>query len=167
MERSQLTRRFRFDEAWDSPANRKLHDMRPPSYFCPSRPRGCREGVYELCRSRRPEDPLPRWRKTRRLADIRDDPRNTLMLVESVNTSIHWMEPRDLKWDQMSFSVNDRSRPSISSEHRVASHPGPHVVTADDGVAFLEASMPSAFIKALLVIDDGETATLRQGPRRD
>ena len=92
---------------------------------------------------------------------------NTLMLVESVNTSIHWMEPRDLNWDQMSFSVNERSRPSISSEHRVGSHPGPHVVAADDGVAFLDASMPSAFIKALLVIDDGETATLRQAPRRD
>ena len=89
------------------------------------------------------------------------------MLVESVNTSIHWMEPRDLYWDQMSFSVNERSRPGISSEHRVGSYPGPQVVAADDGVAFLDASMPAAFVKALLVIDDGETATLRQGPRRD
>src|SRR5262249_20905938 len=104
---------------------------------------------------------------TRKLVDIRDDPKSTLMLVESVNTSIHWMEPRDLDWDQMSFLVNDRSRPSISSTHRVGSYPGPHVVAADDGIGFVEDSTPPSFIKALLVIDDGETAKLRQGPRLD
>jgi hypothetical protein len=114
-----------------------------------------------------PRTLFPGGGRTRRLADIRDDPKSTLMLVESVNSSVHWMEPRDLDWDQMTFLVSDRSRPSISSEHRVRSYPGAHVVAADDGIATLEPPMPPTLIKALLVIDDGETATLHQGPRLD
>jgi Protein of unknown function (DUF1559) len=163
----QLTERFRFDEPWDSPANRKLHDTRPPIFFCPSDPEGAEKGFTAYVAVVGPRTLFPGGGRARGLANIRDDPKSTLMLVESVDASIHWMEPRDLDWGRMSFSVNDRSRPSISSEHRLASYPGPHVVMADDGVAFLEASMPPAFIKALLVIDDGETATLRQGPRLD
>ena len=82
-------------------------------------PGRCSEGLHELRRRCRPRTLFPSHGRTRRLADVRDDPTSTLMIVESVNTSIHWMEPRDLEWDRMSFSVNDRSRPSISSEHRV------------------------------------------------
>src|SRR5439155_3658019 len=42
----QLTEKFRFDESWDSPANRKLHDMRPLLNFsCPSHPVGAEKGL--------------------------------------------------------------------------------------------------------------------------
>jgi hypothetical protein len=163
----QLTERFRFDEPWDSPANRELHGMRPPIFFCPSHSEGDQKGFTAFAAVVGPRTLFPGDGRTSRLADIRDDPRSTLMLVESVNTSVHWMEPRDLEWESMSFLVNDRSRTSISSAHRVGSYPGPHVVAADDGVAFLKDSMPPDFIKALLAIDDGETATLRRGPRLD
>ena len=86
------------------------------------------------------------------------------MLVESVNTSIHWMQPRDLYWDQMSFTVNDRSRPSISSVHRFGSHSAAHVLAADLYVSTLDASMTPAVIRDRLVIDDGETTISRQAP---
>jgi hypothetical protein len=163
----QLTERFRFDESWDSPANRGLHDMRPPSFFCPSYPEGAQKGYTSFVAVVGPRTLFPSDGRTRRLADVRDDPKSTLMIVESVNTSIHWMEPRDLDWDRMSFLVNDRSRPSVSSEHRVGEHRGPHAIAADGGLAYLDDLMTPAFMRALLVIDDGETAVLRQGPRKD
>ena len=163
----QLTERFRFDESWDSPANRGLHDMRPPNFFCPSYPEGAEKGYTSFVAVVGPRTLFPSDGRTRRLADVRDDPKSTLMIVESVNTFIHWMEPRDLDWDRMSFSVNDRSRPSISSQHRVGEHREPHALAADGGLAYLDDSMTPAFMRALLVIDDGETAVLRQGPRKD
>jgi hypothetical protein len=161
----QLTDKFRFDEPWDSPANRKLHGMRPPNFLCPSYPEGEGKAFTSFLAVVGPRTLFPTGGKPRNLADVRDDPKSTLMLVESVNTSIHWMEPRDLDWDQMSFQVNDRSRPSISSVHRVGSHRGPHAVTADDGLVFLDDSMPPDLIRAFLTIDGGESAVLNRGPR--
>jgi hypothetical protein len=161
----QLTEKFRFDEPWDSPANRKLHDMRPPNFFCPSCPEHAARGFTCFVAVVGPRTLFPEGGKTRALTDVRDQPKSTLMLVECVNTAIHWMEPRDLDWDRMSFLVNDRSRPSISSEHRAGSHRGPHVIAADDGLAYLDDSMPPALIRALLTIDGGEAAVLHQGPR--
>ena len=143
---------------------RWLH-MRPPNFFCPSHPERAERGFTAFVAVVGPRTLSPENGKTRRLADVRDDPKSTLMLVESVNLSIHWMEPRDLDWDRMSFLVNDRSRPSISSEHRVGSHRGPHIVAADDGLAYLDDSIPPALIRELLTIDGGEAAVLRQGPR--
>ena len=163
----QLTKSFRFDEPWDSPANSKLHGMRPPNLFCPSHPVSAEMGFTSVVVVVGPRTLFPPDGQSRRLADIRDDPTSTLMLVESVNPSIYWMEPRDLDWDQMSFMINDRSCPSISSEHRIGGYPGPHVVTAHDSVTFLSDSMPPDFLKALLMIDDGVKAILRQGPRLD
>jgi len=89
----QLTEKFRFDESWDGPANRKLHGMRPPNFFCPSHTESAEKGFTSFLAVVGPRTLFPGGGKTRRLADVRDDSKSTLMLVESVNTSIHWMEP--------------------------------------------------------------------------
>jgi hypothetical protein len=151
----QLTERFRFDESWDSPANRKLHDMRPPIFFCPSHAEGIAKGFTNIVAVVGPRTLFPPHGMTRRRADVRNDPTSTLMLVETVNSSIYWMEPRELDWDQMSFLVNDRSRPSISSDHYVGSYTGAHVLTADDYVSSLPDTTSPASLISLLVIDDG------------
>ncbi len=88
------------------------------------------------------------------------------MLVESENAAVHWMEPRDLDWDTMSFRINDRSRPSISSKHRAGSYPGPHVVTAAGGVGYLPEGLSPDTLRLLLTIDDGQVVQFTEGPRR-
>jgi hypothetical protein len=109
----------------------------------------------------------------RRRADIRDDPANTLMVVEATTSAINWMEPRDLEWDRMSFRLNDGSHPSISSDHCFGSYDGPHVITAGPNAqnnqvaTYLSDSMSPAMIKALLIVDDGEKAVLPRGPKLD
>jgi hypothetical protein len=121
-----------------------------------------------------PRTLFPGGGKARRRADIRDDPASTLVVVESMNSAINWMEPRDLEWDRMSFRLNDHSRPSISSKHRYGSYPGPHVIAAgargspdNQVVASLGGSIAPEDVKALLVIDDGKEVTLRRGPWLD
>ena len=109
------------------------------NFFCPGFPEGAQKGYTSFVAVVGRRTLFPSHGRTRRLADVRDDPTSTLMIVESVNTSIHWMEPRDLEWDRMSFSVNDRSRPSISSEHRVfgVAQGTSLVLAADGGLAYL------------------------------
>ena len=163
----QLTERFRFDEPWDSPANRRLHDMRPPNFFCPSHAQCAEKGFTSFVVVVGPGTLFPPGGRTRRLADVLDDPGSTLMVVESVNSSIHWMEPRDLNWDTMSFSVNDRSLPGISSVHGVGAHRGRHAVAADGSMDYLPESMAPDTTKALLMIDDGKKVVFHKGPWLD
>lgn len=161
-----LSKAFRFDEAWDGPNNRRLRDMRPPSLFCPSHPESAENGFTSYVAVVGPRTLFPSTGKSRKLTEIRDDPQSTLMLVESESAGVHWMEPRDLDWDTMSFRVNDRSRPSISSEHRVGSYPGPHVVTANDGVGYLPDGVSPDTVRSLLTIDDGRAVHFNAGPQK-
>ncbi len=49
--------------------------------------------------------------------DIFDGTSNTLSVVETIGADYLWIEPRDLSTETMSFTINDPSRPSISSHH--------------------------------------------------
>ncbi len=95
---------------------------------------------------------------SRRLADVTDGPANTLMVVEVVNAGIHWMEPKELDWETMSVSLNDRTRPSVSSNHAFtgSGSAGPHVVTLDDMVSDLPKELSAETLKALLTVGGGE-----------
>ncbi len=128
---------FRFDEPWDSPNNRKLHKLTLYGVFrCPSDPArgGSTETNYVAVVG--PGTVFPSDGTSRRLADVTDGPENTLIVVEVVDAGIHWMEPKELDWRTMSFQLNDRTHPSVSSNHpfRGSSYPGPHVLTVDDMV---------------------------------
>ncbi|WP_168189352.1 DUF1559 domain-containing protein [Paludisphaera borealis] len=162
-----LYAKIRFDEPWDSPNNRELHAMRPSTFFCPSGPEAAEHGFTSILAVVGPRTLFPGSGVPGRLTDIRDDPESTLMLVESDNAAIHWMEPRDLVWGDMSFRVNDRSRPNISSKHALGEHRGAHVATAADGMASLPDDRPPGDIKAMLLIDDGTKVDLPLGIRRD
>jgi hypothetical protein len=68
------------------------------------------------------------------------------------------MEPKELDWATMSFRLNDRTRPSVSSNHpyRLSTYPGPHVLTADDMVSGLPRDLSPETLRALLAIAGGE-----------
>jgi hypothetical protein len=161
-----LNKSFRFDEAWDSPSNRKLHGLRPPNFFCPDDPEGAEKGFTNNVAVVGPKTVFPSSGKARKPAEIRDDPTRTLMLVECKKSGIHSMEPRDLEWDKMSFDLNDPARPSISSEHHVGSYPGPHVVTVTRATGYLPAGMAPDTLRALLTMHDGETVQFTAGPKK-
>ena len=87
------------------------------------------------------------------MTDLRDGPENTILLAEIAHSDIHWMEPRDLATQTMSFQVNDPGRPSISSYHPG----GPAVIFADRITAYrLQSTIRPETLKALITIQGGE-----------
>jgi hypothetical protein len=162
---------FHFDEPWNSPNNSKLHQLITPytALQCPSDPAraGSTETHYVAVVGT--GTMFPSDGTSRRLADVTDGPGDTLVVVEVVDAGIHWMEPRELDWATMSFRLNDRTCPSISSNHpfTLSSYPGPHVLTADDMVSGLPRNLSPKTLRALLTIAGGEKierSEWHQGP---
>jgi hypothetical protein len=169
-----LYKQIKLDEPWDGPNNRRFNSVRPSVFLCPSHVERAEKGLTDYVAVVGPRTLFPGGGKARKRADIRDDPASTLMVVESMNSAINWMEPRDLEWDRMSFRLNDHSRPSISSNHHYGSYPGPHVMAAgaraspdNQVVASLGGSVAPEAIQSLLIIDDGKEVVLRRGPWLD
>jgi hypothetical protein len=84
---------------------------------------------------------------------------NTLLLAEVTHESVHWMEPRDLEFDSMSFQINDRSRPSISSVHPK----GPGIVCARSITCWRwNPNASPDVVRALIVRQDGGEVTVEK-----
>jgi Protein of unknown function (DUF1559) len=166
----RLAGRFHFDEPWNSPINRKLHNLPLLTgvFQCPSVPHsgGSTETSYLAVVA--PGTMFPSDGTSRRLADVTDGPENTLIVVEVARTGIHWMEPRELDWGSMSFQLNDRTHPSVSSDHPFggSGSPGPHVFTVNDMVTNLPRNLPPETLKALLTIAGGERVERREWDQR-
>ena len=107
---------YNFNEPWDGPNNRKLESRMPRCYSCPV-VRGRQAPWttnYFVVVGDQTLFPGP---KPLALTDVEKPTSTVVMLVESVGQNVHWMEPKDLAFDSMSFVVNDESRPSVSSRH--------------------------------------------------
>ncbi len=114
---------FRPDEPWDSQNNRKLHELSTYTFWrCPSHPNGGRSNDTHFVAVVGPGTIFPSDGTSRRLSDVKDGPGDTLIVVEVLNAGIHWMEPKELYWDEMSFRLNDQSRPSMSGNHPLWTH---------------------------------------------
>lgn len=85
-----------------------------------------------------------------KIADIRDGTVNTIMIVEVTNSGIHWMEPRDLRIDEMDFKINGKPSKSISSNHLR----GAAVIFADGHVETLGPDTAKDTLEKWLLISD-------------
>lgn len=155
---------FDFEEPWDGPHNRTLHNQLA--------------GRYEFHRCLGNHDdtaPIARthylavigehtaWRADRAvtLDKITDGAERTILLVEAANSAINWFEPQDLLWDALSFKINDPNSPSPGSRHTQKywvsdDRPYINVLLADGSVRKLPADTPPDVLKALLTINGGE-----------
>ncbi|MEA1951047.1 MAG: DUF1559 domain-containing protein [Planctomycetota bacterium] len=87
------------------------------------------------------------------LDDISDGVSNTIMLVESSDTGIHWMEPRDLKFEDARIVEDDSTDIGIRSYHS-----GIVNVTFCDGIVkSISKDIDPKLLKALMTIDGGES----------
>jgi hypothetical protein len=161
---SGVYEKYDFSEPWNGPNNRELADRIFHGMFqCPSGPHYMNSPVTDYVVIVGSGTPFPGGRSTS-LADMRDGPENTILLAEIANSTIHWMEPRDLTVEEMSFVINDRSKPSISSPHVR----GPLVVFADRiGAYCLDVSLRPETLKALITIAGGERVSKASLVRRD
>ncbi|MCA9111733.1 MAG: DUF1559 domain-containing protein [Planctomycetaceae bacterium] len=111
IDQRELYDKYRFDEPWDGPNNRQLHDILVPTYICPDQPRETRDTSYvaivgpeTMWPEGEPRKPNEAWREK-------------LMVAEVSQSGIHWMEPRDIEATQAVDSIWFESE-SLSSEHR-------------------------------------------------
>lgn len=153
LDKNDFYDQYDFSEPWNGPHNSALaHKMGTRFWHCPSGPLTDESPLTNYVAIVGDRTAFPGTRSTS-MTDFHDGLEETILLVEIANTDIHWMEPRDLNFDEMSFVVNDRSRPSISAPHAA----GPAVVFADSITAYrLNASLKPATLQALITIDGGE-----------
>jgi hypothetical protein len=153
LEQKEIYDRYRFDEPWDGPNNRKLHDLVVSAYVCPShRGQGHATAYLAVVGSG------TAWHGSEpvRLEDVADGPDRTVQVVEVTSPSIHWMEPLDLEFDRMSPAIHgpDDRTPGPSSAHPG----GAHVLQVSGAVRFLiSRRIASDQLRSMLTIAGGET----------
>ncbi|HWB08319.1 MAG TPA: DUF1559 domain-containing protein [Pirellulales bacterium] len=146
--------RYDFNRPWDSPANLRLAKSFCPSFYvCPSanQPSGSGLTNYVMVVGPKAASRAGSWTG---LDQITDGPANTVIIAEIADSDIFWSEPRDLNMDEMSFQINDPSKPGISSHHL---H-GAMVLFADGTVKFLDESTKPDDLRAMLTASAGDKA---------
>lgn len=152
IEQQEIYDQYKFDEPWNSPHNLALSEKAHTAYFhCPSGPHE-NSPITDYVVVVGEGTAFPGSRSTS-MDDFQDGLEDTILIVEIANSDIHWMEPGDLDFRTMSFAIDDRSRPSISSPHPC----GPGAIFAESMPTYrLHASLSPASIKAMLTISGGE-----------
>lgn len=96
LEQDNLYKAFNKDEAWDSPANRHLSDVRLAVFCDPAAPPG-RGNQTDYLFVTGPGTVMEAKPGAPRIADIRDGTSNTLMMVEVRGSGVNWAQPSDLE----------------------------------------------------------------------
>ena len=104
-------------QPWDSPTNVVLENMISQSYRCPSS--ADNQGTDTDYLTLVGPNGVFMEKGSTSIRDITDGTSNTIMIVESNNSGIHWMEPRDL-------AVKDARIVSVDSlgQGMKSHHPG-------------------------------------------
>ena len=153
IDEKELYEKYNFDEPWNSPNNLALSDNMPRAFRCPSDEMP-EDGETNYVMILGP-DMISDGPTAKRFADILDGTFNTILLVETSGSGINWLEPRDLKRDDITFGINDDTDTGIRSNHP---HGANLLFTADlqHGVIFAKETTDPEIIRALSTIAGGE-----------
>lgn len=161
LERKDIYDAYCFDEPWDGPNNRKLAERLAAtenpfnSYSCPEdhlKDWGSQETSYVVV-----VGPGTAWpgTKSTTLADVKDGTSQVILVVETHDSGIHWMEPRDFHVTQMAPRVNSPKGQGISSRHGHGKVSRALVLYADGSIRYLPAGADPKAIESRLQINDG------------
>ncbi len=147
LEQGELYAQYDMSEPWDGPNNRKLAARMPQIYaFHGDYQPGLTTTNYLAV-----VGPETVWstRERRSFKNIIDRPGATILIAENRGLEVHWMEPRDLSFADMSFEVN--SPAGVSSKYT-----DPAVAMLDGSLHRLRKELPPATLKAMLTANGGE-----------
>jgi hypothetical protein len=150
LDHNQCFERYDVTESWNGPKNHLLADPMPVYYHCPGNDTLAPLNTDYLGVSG-PKAILRDVGSTT-AHDVTDGLTNTLMVVESHQSGIHWMEPRDMKADDAAMGINSRVTGGIESAHPG----GANVAFASGAVGFISDSVDPEVLKAMTTINGGE-----------
>lgn len=142
-----LWQEFDFREPWDGLRNRTLIARMPRVYACPIRQDQHNAGFTSYVVIKGPETAFP-GDKAETLGNIRPASSGVpvILVAEVGNMEIPWTEPTDLRFDQMSFTINDPTRPCLSGPHRS----GPGVLCADGRTRHISPTVAWPNLQAMI-----------------
>ncbi|HWB08885.1 MAG TPA: DUF1559 domain-containing protein [Pirellulales bacterium] len=149
-----LAAQYRLDEPWDGPNNRLLHARIPAVFRCPADLAPANMGVTDYVVISGAGAVFDGTQCTK-LDEITDGADQTLLVVEVVESDIVWLEPRDLKLQQMTGAINAPKGEEVSSNHPV----GANILTADGKVHFLIETRSEREMHGLATKAGGEVVT--------
>ncbi len=165
LEQQALYDQYDFSQPWDGPKNRRLLSLMPDVFRCPAqRNRNVSETNYVAVIG-----PHTAWpgNNAVRLADFPDGSRQTLMLVEVVDSAIAWTEPADLTLNEALQGLQQEGGRGIASSHPVAESifppTGAVLGFADGHVEFLTHDLPPEQWRAAFRRDDSQITTNASG----
>jgi prepilin-type processing-associated H-X9-DG protein len=136
-----IHKQFKWDEPWDSPTNRKLEST-TKIYRCPAES----DEVPTTWTNYLAIVGTPKVWPDRGSGKTRRASQSSILVIESANTGIHWMEPRDLHVTQMAPWLNAKSGQGPSSRHGA----GVNVIFTDGRVDTLSPDTDPAVLRAML-----------------
>ena len=156
IEQDDLFKKYDFKQAWNEPPNSTLAERMPRTYSLHSeykRGQGLTITNYLAIVGAQTV-----WRpgKPVNYKMIEDGTSNTILLPENRGLNIHWMEPRDLDFETMDWTIN--SPGGISSKYDA-----PAVVMLDGSVRRLSLQIAPEVLKALATIAGGEKLSDNNG----
>lgn len=149
-----LGKGYQYDEPWNSPENSKLHSVVCKEYHCHLDASPNTDTSYLTVQG--PATFFPD-NGTIKLSEHQDGLTNSILVVETHQSGIHWMEPRDLRIEDAVKGLNRPGSLSISSNHKYFSdrkRDGAFVSFADGRVQFLNSNIDPKLLRSLLEIDN-------------
>lgn len=148
----RVVQEYNFELVWNDPANVELEERGWSGFRCPAANRqdlmDFRTDYVAIVGDQTFFHPTNAFQ----LDDFHDGMSNTIMVVEIANSDIHWMEPRDLIYDEMRFQINAPNAPSISSHHEQKAN----VMMADGRVRDFSNDTDEKLIQTLITNTSGE-----------
>jgi prepilin-type processing-associated H-X9-DG protein len=154
LEFSNLFDTINLSKRWDDALNQKSTAVPVCFFYCPSNLLYYDEtGAYTSYVA--VIGPGTAWQPGHavNLSEIKDNPHDTLLLVEMKDSGIKWAEPRDLDLDNLPRGITKENLLK-----RLSNHPGGfNALFADGHVEFIPDTIPWSQFEAMLTIAGGET----------
>lgn len=146
IEQDSLFKVYRFDEPWNGPNNSQLACQMPRMLAFTGTERPTTTTNYLAVVGAETVWPGATGRKRE---ELKDGWSETILIVENLGLGVHWMEPRDLTFNAMDFSIDSPN--GVSSWYKQ-----PSVVTADSAVRMLSRMATQEVLRASLTVAGGE-----------
>lgn len=161
IERRDLYEAYDFNEPWNGPKNSKLANVCPIIFKCPSAKDPETDTNYLAIVGSQTAWPDG---NSSRLEDFDDGTSKTIIIMESHDRNINWMEPRDLSFDEAVASLSATELPRTKGGHQPADTFfyrrfggfGHLACYANGNAGFFPFGFPAAAAAARLTIAGGE-----------